>query len=173
MQLLFNWNQQPVLARIQSWASPHQKCLLAPGDQGEGGQVTHPQVMTPRGSSVCTWELCWLRKQNFHSLSRKRGIYRSRGPVNRNGVAHAECLSLAQLMSANVWINQKLSWKETKESLRKFLVFFINMPGQNVLSFPKGNNCRNGFSCLLLLRGMISILKRNHRFRFSFHQAII
>ena len=72
LQLLFNWNQQPGLAWIQSWASLHQNCLLEPEDEGKRGQVSHLWVTTLRGSCLCAWGLCRLWKQNFHSLTRKK-----------------------------------------------------------------------------------------------------
>lgn len=50
-----------------------------------------------------------------------------------------------------------------------------NRPRNPVLPFWKGNNNngRNGISCLLSQKGIISILEGNHVFGFSFNRAII
>ena len=46
-------------------------------------EIRNLPVMTLGGSFVCTWGLCRLRKQNFHSLTRKRSsVCHSRGSAN-------------------------------------------------------------------------------------------
>lgn len=169
MQLLFNWDQQPVLAWSQSWASSHQKCLLEPGDQGAGGQVIHSQVWPPRDVLSVPGDCAGSENRIFLLLPEKEVACH---PYKQKMSGSCGKCSPAQWMSVNVWMYQKLKGKVTKESLRKFLMFSINRPGQNVLSFPKRKHCRNEFSCLLWLRGIISILEA-HRLSFSFYQAII
>lgn len=169
MQLLFNWDQQPVLAWSQSWASSNQKCLLEPGDQGAGGQVIHLQVWPPRDALSVPGD-CSGSENRISLLLPEKVVLVIHANRKMSG-SRGKC-SPTQQMSLNVWMNQKLKGKITKNHRENFLMFSINLPGQNVLSFPKGNHCRSGFSCLLWLRGIISILEA-HRLSFSFYQAII
>lgn len=90
MQLLFNWDQQPVLAWSQSWASSHQKCLLEPGDQGAGGRVIHLQVWPPRDALSVPGD-CWLRKQDSPFLPEKEVLVIH---TNRKWVVHTGSVHL-------------------------------------------------------------------------------
>lgn len=101
MQLLFNWNQQPELAWIQSWAFPPQKCLLEPGDQGMGGLVIHLQVLLP-GKLCLDLGTMLAQKTEFLFSGQKKMTCHSWGPQLSG--SWGKC-SIAQLVSVNVWIN--------------------------------------------------------------------
>lgn len=140
MRLLFNWNQQPVLMGAEP---PAAGCPLEPRAPGKRAAESPTFVaVTPQGSSACTRGCCWLRRQNSHSLARKRSTCHAGDAANRDGQES----SPRPVLVCKCGNKPEAPGRGNKEPPRKFSVFSVNAPGQNVPSFPQGHNCGNGSS---------------------------
>lgn len=155
LQLLFNWNQQPGLAWIQSWASLHQNCLLEPGDEGKRGQVTFRLRLSGEVASV-PGDSAGSGNRIFILWPEKRSpVCYSWGSADRNLSGSCRSRHVTQLMSDKPEAQMKGDKRTTEDILSAF-----HQHARLRCPFLSKGKWMWVSPCLLCLRRIISILER-------------
>lgn len=116
--------------------------------------------MTPQESSVYIWGLCWLRKQNFHSLTRKKEVLAIQGNWQRENEWLTQESSPC-LVDVCKGVNQVEAQKKGNKRITQEIFSILHQYARTECPFlPKGKQLQE-WVLLSSVRGIISILERN------------